>query len=146
MFNIIPYENRRRSAVTYDPFRNFEDFGKTFFDSFLEAANFKMDIIDKGDAFQLEAELPGFTKEEIKVDINGDFLTISAEHSSETKDKKDKDRYIQCERSYSSYSRTLNISAVKSDEIAAEFTNGVLKLTLPKLEETVPATRRLEIK
>ena len=59
------------------------------------------------------------------------------------KDKKNK--YVRCERSYGSYSRSFDLSGVKADEIKAKYENGVLKLTMPKKENTLPEARHLEI-
>ena len=57
-----------------------------------------------------------------------------------------KKNFIKRERFYGSYSRSFDVSGVNVDEIQAEYTDGMLKLTMPKKVETVPPTRRLEIK
>lgn len=93
----------------------------------------------------MKADLPGFDKKDIKLDINGDWLTINAERHSEHEEKDKKDKYICCERSYGSYSRRFNVSGVKTDEIKAKYDNGVLKLTLPKKGEELPESHHLEI-
>ena len=61
----------------------------------------------------------------------------------EEKDKKD--RVIRVERSYGSYSRQFDLSSVNADQIKAKYDNGVLTLTLPKKQATLPASRTLEI-
>ena len=87
----------------------------------------------------------GFKKEDIKIDIENDCLTISSERKLD-EDKKQKN-FIKRERFYGSYSRSFDVSGVNVDGIEAEYTDGVLKLTMPKKVETVfPPTRRLEIK
>ncbi len=137
MFGLTPYERK-----FYEPF--FSDFEKDF--NFPQAPNFKTDIRDNGDSYILEAELPGFKKEDITIDINGDNLTISAKHE-ETKEEKDsKGNYIRRERSFGSAARSFDISEIKSEDISAAYNNGILTLTLPKKSETAPANRRLEIK
>ena len=108
-------------------------------------AEFKTDVTDEGDHYLLEADLPGFDKKDITLDINGDILTVHAERHSKVEEKDKKDKVIRMERSYGSYSRQYDISGVKTDEIKAKYDNGVLKLTLPKKEETLPASKRLEI-
>ena len=108
-------------------------------------AEFKTDVTDEGDHYLLEADLPGFDKKDITLDINGDILTVHAERHSKVEEKDKKDKVIRMERSYGSYSRQYDISGVKADEIKAKYDNGVLKLTLPKKEETLPASKRLEI-
>ena len=94
----------------------------------------------------LEAELPGFDKSDIKLDINGNYLILSAEHNTESEDKSKNGNYICRERSFGSYQRSFDISAVKADEINAEYKNGVLTVALPKKTESSPGIKRLEIK
>ena len=106
---------------------------------------FRTDIQDDGDHYTLEAELPGFRKEDIAIDIDGDQLTIQAQHKTENEQKTEGGSYLRRERFYGSYSRSFDISQINSDEITAGYENGVLKLTLPKKTAAVPAARRLEI-
>ena len=123
----------------------FDNFEKNFFggmDSFFNG--FSTDVIDKGDHFELQAELPGFEKEDIKVDINGDYLTISAEHKDELNEEKH--NYVRQERYYGTFQRSFRIANVNVNEIDALYKNGVLHLNLPKLGEEIPAERRIEIK
>ena len=136
----------------YNPFREMEELERGFFSnpfgSFFgnsTLAEFKTDVTDEGDHYLLEADLPGFDKKDITLDINGDILTVHAERHSKVEEKDKKDKVIRMERSYGSYSRQYDISGVKADEIKAKYDNGVLKLTLPKKEETLPASKRLEI-
>ena len=105
---------------------------------------FRTDVLDTGDAFKLEAELPGFDKDDIQVDVENDCLTISAEHKSEKKEEKD--NYVKRERFYGSFTRSFDVSGVNVDAIEAAYTDGVLTVTLPKKAAEVPASRRLEIK
>ena len=94
----------------------------------------------------MEADLPGVKKEDIAVDIDGDCLTISAHGRAETEEKDDNSNYLRRERSYGSYSRSFDISNVKSEGITGSYDNGVLKLTLPKKNPTTGSTsRRLDI-
>lgn len=137
MFDLMPFERRNRELA-----KVFNDFDKEFFGDFMTA--FKTDVLDKGDRFVLEAELPGFKKEDISIDVDNNCLTIRAEHKDET-ERKEKN-YIRRERSYGSYSRSFDISSVKADQITAEYKDGVLEVDLPKLEETRPQTRRIELK
>ena len=150
MFELRPY-NRKNNSVSYNPFRDMEEFEKRFFGTPFgffgdnSLAEFKTDISDEGDKYVLEADLPGFKKEDIKLDINGDTLTVSAERHLEHEEKDKKGKFVRCERSYGSYSRDFDISAVKADEIKAKYNDGVLTLTLPKKENTAPQPKRLEI-
>ena len=107
--------------------------------------SFGTDVKDEGEYYLLEADLPGFEKKDIHLDINGDVLTVSAERHSAHEEKDEKGKYIRCERSYGAYSREFDLSGIAADKIGAKYENGVLKLTLPKKQEQVPASRRLEI-
>lgn len=137
---------------TYNPFREMEEFEKNFFGNPFgtffgtqDLAEFKTDVTDEGDHYLLEADLPGFDKKDIKLDINGDTLTVQAERHSKIEEKDKKDKIVRIERSYGSYSRQFDVSGVDTDNIKAKYENGVLKLTLPKKEKTLPEGRRLEI-
>jgi HSP20 family protein len=121
--------------------RVFHDF---FGDSFLPNENVSTDVIDKGDNYLLQAELPGFQKEDIKVDLDKDILTISASHNEEKKEKKD--NYIRQERRYNSYCRSFHIPGIQKDNISASYNNGVLEITLPKENVLIPEAKSIEIK
>lgn len=147
MFGLTPYENKG-----YDLFDVFHDFEKNFFDRDLTSYNglmkngFRTDIKDEGEKFVLEAELPGFNKEDISVDIDNEMLTISAKHEDK-KDEKDKEgKYIRRERSYGCFQRSFNIADIDDQQIDAQYENGVLKLNLPKKTQQAQAARKLEIK
>ena len=141
----------RNALVGCNPFRELDSFEKNFFDDpfgFFEShaiEEFKTDITDEGDSYKLEADLPGFSKGDINIDINGDSMTIRAERHSEHEDKDKHGKYIRCERSYGSYSRSFDLSNVKADEITAKYDNGVLTLNLPKKQKEKETGRRLEI-
>ena len=143
MFGLTPY-TRRNNVAYYDPFRELENFEKAFFGSG-EMPTFKTDIRDAGKAFELEADLPGFEKKDIHLDINGDVLTVSAERHSAHEEKDEKGKYIRCERSYGAYQRSFDISGIDSENISAKFDNGVLTLTLPSKKPLAPSTRKLTI-
>lgn len=144
--------NNNRHINSYNPFREMEDFERNFFadpfGSFFgssDLAEFKTDVTDEGDHYLLEADLPGFDKKDITLDISGDTLTVHAERHSKVEEKDKKDKIIRMERSYGSYSRQFDVSGVDTDRIKAKYHNGVLKLTLPKKDEKLPESKRLEI-
>lgn len=135
----------------YNPFREMENMERRFFgpryDDFFrmtDLAEFKTDVTDEGDHFLLEADLPGFRKEDIHLDLNGDTLTVRAERHSNV-EHKEQDKVVRVERSYGSYRRQFDISNINADDIRARYDNGVLQLTLPKKEQTLPASRQIEI-
>lgn len=145
MFELTPFVRRNHSAAAYNPFRDLDELERNFFGR-NTVADFKTDITENEKEYILEAELPGFKKEDINIDIDNNYLTISAERKYENTEKDKKGSVIRSERSYGSFSRSFDISGVVTDKIEAEYENGVLKLTMPKQEESVPKARRLEIK
>ena len=139
MFGMIPFD--RRESSLFDMLDNFE---RNFFGSSSNtASSFRTDIRDAGDKFILEAELPGFKKEDIQLDLKDGILTISAQHSDENEEKGSS--YIRRERRYGSFSRSFDVSGIQEDHITAAYNNGVLELTLPKAQPVVPASRQIDI-
>lgn len=121
--------------------RVFNDF---FSNNFLRFDNFNTDVIDNGDAYLLQAELPGFKKEDINIDLDKDTLTISASHKEEIKEKKG--NYVRQERRYNSYCRSFHIPGIKKDSITASYNNGILEVNLPKDEVVIDQPKRIEIR
>jgi HSP20 family protein len=115
-----------------------------FGDLFNRFDNFSTDVIDKGDHYLLQAELPGFKKEEININLDNDTLRITAEHKEESKEEKD--NFIRQERRYNSYSRSFNLSGISKENIAASYNNGILELQLPKENAEIVEAKRIEIK
>ncbi len=149
MFELRPYSHRNSQMSGFNPFREMEELENAFFGNrnyFNNAlAEFRTDIQDKGDHYLLEADLPGFRKEDIHIDLDDDTMTIQAERHSEHEEKDNQGNYLRCERSYGQYQRSFDISGIDTDAIKAEYTDGVLKLTMPKKSSTVSSAKRLEI-
>ena len=143
MFELIPF-GRNVRPVSYDPFRMFDEMERSFFTPERPLKGFRTDVIDAGSAYRLEAELPGFRKENISLDVENDCLTISAERSVE--ENESKESFIKRERFYGSYSRSFDVSGIDQENIEAAYNDGILTLTLPKKAAERPASRRLEIK
>lgn len=152
MFELRPFDHRNNHLRTYDPFREMEELERAFFGrpfvgerSFAGLSEFKTDIRDQGDSYLLEADLPGFRKEDIHIDLDGDTMTIRAERHSEHEEKDKEGSYLRCERSYGSYQRSFDVSGIEESGLKAEYADGVLKLTMPKKQQTVSSARRIEI-
>lgn len=141
MFGMIPFE--RSGDNFFDLFDNFER--KFFGNSNAAIPDFRTDIRDAGDRFVLEAELPGFNKEDIKLDVKDGILTISAQHTENKDEKDDKGSYIRRERRYGSFTRSFDITGVDDEHITASYNNGVLELNLPKAVPVVPEAKRIAI-
>lgn len=140
MSMLTPFERKG-----YDLFNAFHEFENDFFKG-NQITSCKTDIKDEGSRFVLESELPGFEKDDIKLDLNGDCLTISAQRSTDREEKDKKGSYVRRERSSCAYQRSFNVSECNLNGIDAEYKNGVLTVMLPKKEETQPSSRRLEIR
>lgn len=142
MFDLIPFGRNERNLFQY-----LDNMEKNLFDGLdSRVSRFRTDILDKGDRYVLEAELPGFKKEDIQLDLEGDILTIRAEHTEEKEDKDEKKQYVRRERRYGSFSRSFDVSGIQAEQIAASYENGVLKLDLPKAAPVpAPSSRRIDI-
>ena len=140
MFEMMPFEWNH----TNDLLNSFADFERNFFGN--TGRSFNTDIQDTGKEYVLEAELPGFNKEDIHVDVQDGVLTISAKHEEKQDEKDEKSgKYVRRERRYGSYQRSFTLDGVDAKNIQGAYENGVLKLTLPKEQPTVPETHRIEI-
>ena len=140
MFGLTPFRSNYYVSA-YDPWKEMEEFEKRFFGQRTPAM--KTDIRETDGAYILEAELPGFTREDIHAEINNGYLTIRAEHKSENEDKNES--YLRRERSFGSFSRTFDLEGIDADTISASFKNGVLTLELPKLAPKAEEAKKLEI-
>ncbi len=141
MYGITPFGRN-----PFNLFNVFNELDKDFFSDSMQVNSCRTDIRDKGDRYIMESELAGFEKEDISIDIKDSYLVISAERKNQPEEKNDSDKYIRRERSYSSYKRSFDISDVNTEEINAEYKNGILTIELPKKKQEEPVSKRLEIK
>ena len=137
MFDMIPF-----AASSYTPSKIWDPF-QEFFGTVAHAA--ATDIRESDHDFVIETELPGFDKSEMSVSVKEGVLTVRAEHQSHDEEKSD-EGYIRRERSNTAVERRFEVSGVDAGAISAQYVNGVLKLTLPKLPETVPEQHQIEIR
>ncbi len=139
MFGMIPFE--RSDNNIFDLFDNFQ---KQFFrDSNATLPAFRADIRDLDDKFVLDAELPGFNKEDISLDLKEGILTIKAEHKEAQEQKQGE--YIRRERRTGSFARSFDVSGIDESGISAAYKNGILEVTLPKQAPVVPESRQIDI-
>ena len=132
MFDLIPFGRNERNLFNY-----LDNVERSFWDcSISNMAQFRCDVQDKGDSYLLEAELPGFEREDIGIDLDGTTLVITARHSSESGEKDKDGNYLRRERKFGSFSRSFDVSGVDTEHISAAYKNGVLELTLPKRRPT----------
>jgi HSP20 family protein len=103
-----------------------------------------VDITESDTGYKITADLPGLSKEDIRVNFENDTLTISGEKKREV-EKREKERYYHFERSYGKFCRAFSLPVnIDHAHIDAKFTNGVLEIHLKKTEETKP--KAIEVK
>ena len=104
----------------------------------------RVNIVENDKGFKLELQAPGYSKEELKMNLEKDVLTISAEKEQE--DLQENERWTRREFAKSSFSRSFRLpSTVDADAIKAEHVNGVLKVSMPKRAELKPAAKQINI-
>ena len=104
-----------------------------------------VDFSETKDSYVIKAELPGLKKEDVKVTLNNNIVTITGEKKSEYEKKEGS--YHRVERSFGMFERSIAIpGAIKSDAIDAKYTDGLLTLTLPKTEEAKQKTIDVKVK
>jgi len=109
-----------------------------------DVARIRVDVKETGDAYKVDAEIPGVKREGIAVEIEGNEVSISAEVKDE-KDTKDGERVLRTERFYGKVERRFALpQEIDESKATAKFADGVLELTLPK-KQSVPS-RRVEIR
>ena len=100
--------------------------------------------------YMIKVQLPGVNKDDIEVELDNDFMTITAviDESKEEKDEKEKNmKYHTCEFRYGKYKRTISFdNPIRSEDAQANYKNGVLTITLPKQHVEEVKTKKLEIK
>ena len=117
---------------------DFDLLGEMFEDPFFsdhESKIMKTDIKEKKDKYLIDVELPGYEKEDIKIDVEDGYLTVHAEMNSDKEEKED-GKFIRKERYVGSCSRSFYVGTeVQSEDIKATFKNGMLKLEVPKKDQ-----------
>ncbi|MBU2531138.1 MAG: Hsp20/alpha crystallin family protein [Alphaproteobacteria bacterium] len=104
-----------------------------------------IDVVESENALEVTAELPGVSKDDVEVTVAEGVLTIRGEKKAEKKEEKD--NYRMVERSYGSFQRSLRLPFnIEADQIDAQFTEGVLKIVLPKPAEAEAKVRKVDIK
>jgi HSP20 family protein len=145
MFDLIPRRRNenRMTEKSEDPFDALWD---SFFNNVMDRSKlgFRTDVKEKDDKYIIDAELPGMNKEDITVEMDDNYLTITA--NNEEYNESEEEGYIRRERRRGSYCRSFYIENVKQDEIEAEYNNGILEISLPKKEETVTKKKTIDIK
>lgn len=145
MLEMMPF--KRNNLSRRDDFLS--PFFKNFFeDDFFTAIthmnhNFKVDLKETNDSYLVEADLPGVKKEAINIDFENNYLTISAKRDETIQNQSE--NYVRRERHYGEFKRSFHLDNIDENKIDASFTDGVLKITLPKLTKDIDKKRRIDI-
>lgn len=129
---------------------NFDLFDEMFGDDFFSKNSsnlMKTDIREKKDKYIIDIDLPGYDKENINLSLNDGYLEVSAKVSKENKE--DDEKFVRKERFFGECSRSFYVGEeITEEDIEAEFKNGILKVEIPKKEETkkLPEVKHIEIK
>jgi HSP20 family protein len=133
----------------FDPFRDLDDVfrlprARALLRNMPEEPQIRMDVSEDDKVFRVKAEIPGVRKEDIKVSIDGNDVSISAEVKKESEEKKG-ETVIRSERFYGSHFRGFTLHHdIDQSKAEAKYENGVLELTLPKKEAT--SARQVAVK
>ena len=151
---VNPFQMMRRFSKNME--RLFDDFQEFSFPNFFSTdfppfrTEFdkpewmpQIEVLQNNGKFLVRADLPGLTKDDVKVEVTDDFLTIAGERKEEKEEKRE--GFYRSERSYGSFYRQVPLpEGAKTENAAATFSNGVLEITIPA-PKVEPLTRKLEI-
>lgn len=136
-------------------------FGESLFDDFFDGierpvrslttsrprtAMMSTDVREKDGSFELDIDLPGYKKEDVKAELKDGYLTVSAVRN-ENKDEKDEDgKYLRRERFCGSCSRSFYVGEnITEEDIKAKFEDGILKISVPKKAPEIPSPKYIAI-
>ncbi len=142
---LLKWQKDNKLATSYNSLFNdwFDDnyFDKVAIGTSIPAVNIK----DNDKDFSVTIAAPGLKKEDFKIALNHNILTISSEQKSEKEEKED-GKFTRKEYSYSSFSRSFTIpETVETDHIDAKYENGELKITLPKKEKATKVAKEITV-
>ncbi|MCX8131244.1 MAG: Hsp20/alpha crystallin family protein [Clostridia bacterium] len=149
MFGMTPYNRKNhgiaRSNSVWDLRSVFDNFfNDPFFSQFSGSGHpIRADISENEKEYIVDAEIPGVQKEDIKLDLRDDVLTISVEHNEQVNEERD--NFIRRERRTGSFSRSFYVENVRNEAVTAKYNNGILTITLPKQEGKKESRHNIEI-
>ena len=145
------------STSLFEPLMNFDREINTMFDKFVRGGTVDdgsfaishwmpaVDVAEREEEYQVKVELPGVNKDDVKITMQENVLTIRGEKKQENETKNSE--YHRVERSYGSFQRSFTLpTSVKHDKIEASYTDGILTVTLPKAEEAKPKQIDVKVK
>jgi HSP20 family protein len=144
------------TLIKFEPLRELESFNnriQRFFNDFpgwnIEGGfsfNPHIDISDDNKKIYIEAEIPGVKKEDLKISLQDNILTINGEKKSNIKDEKDK-KYYRTERMYGSFTRSFTLpEEINPDSVEAKFEDGILNISVEKASPKKSQQKLIDIK
>jgi HSP20 family protein len=138
----------QNQSLALDPWRDFFDlnnFWSSRWPGFSEKSLPAVNIAENENEYGLEVVAPGFDKEDFRIDVDEDILTISAEtKQTDSENRKD---YRRREYSSNSFTRSFRLpDNSKDDSISASYKDGILHITIPKSEKEMKATKKIDVK
>lgn len=137
MFGLTPYHRRNNGLSGRNDFLDLRNVFDDFFNDSMLPSIFgaagnpiRADIRETEKEYIVEAEIPGVNKEDIKLDLRDDTLTVSVEHNEQVNEENE--NYIRRERRYGAYSRSFYVENVTHEAVTAKYNDGILTVTLPK--------------
>ncbi|MDR1531691.1 MAG: Hsp20/alpha crystallin family protein [Clostridiales bacterium] len=135
MAGLIPFNKKSSNALSTGIDDFYSMFDNFFNDGFwsrrdLRGDTFKVDVEETENAYIIEAEIPGVSKNEISLDLEDGRLTITISHDESKKEEKR--NYIHRERRYTSMRRSIYLADAKQEEVSAKLEDGLLKISVPK--------------
>jgi HSP20 family protein len=114
-------------------------------DSLFSAWTPPVDVAEHDDAYEVKVELPGVSKDDVKITMQNNILTIRGEKKQESESKNS--GYHRMERTYGAFQRSFTLpSSVRADKVDAAYKDGILTITLPKAEEAKPKQIEVRVK
>ncbi|RUT48480.1 Hsp20/alpha crystallin family protein [Paenibacillus anaericanus] len=144
MFDLVPFNRRRDDAFGVLTKSLNEVFNDDFFAPIKSSTmSFRTDIRESEQAYLIEAELPGFKKEEIDIDFANPYLTIKAVRKEDNLEENENHQVIRRERRFGEYVRRFYLQDIEEESIRASLKDGMLTLVVPKQQKA--QSKRIEI-
>jgi len=146
MYSLVPRRGHLvRRGNSYDVFDMMNGFfNNSFFDNTPAVTRMKTDIRQTENEYVIEAELPGFDKKDIKLELKNNYLTVSANKEEESENTDN--GYLRRERRVGQVCRSFYVEGIDQTDISAKYDKGILEITLPKKQKEEESENIIEIK
>lgn len=146
MYSLVPRRGHLvRRGNSYDVFDMMNSFfSNSFYENLPTVAKMKTDIRQTDNEYIIEAELPGFEKKDIKLELKNNYLTVSANKEEENEDTGN--GYLRRERRVGQVCRSFYVEGIDQKDITAKYDKGILEVNLPKKQKEEEPENIIEIK